>query len=67
MAFDKSSYNSDFAKARYDRIAFQVAKGRAQELKDYAKAQDKSVNALILEALWRCYRLDLKSPVEEKE
>ena len=67
MAFDKSSYNNDFAKNRYDRISVQIAKGRGSELKEYAALHDKSVNALILEALWKCYKLDLKTPVERTE
>lgn len=67
MAFDQTSYKNNFAKSRYERIAFQVAKGRGSELKEYAALHDKSVNSLILEALWKCYQLDLKTPVERPE
>lgn len=67
MAINQTSYKNDFAKSRYERIALQVAKGRGAELKEYAKLHDKSVNSLILEALWKCYRLDLKTPVDRPE
>lgn len=67
MAFDKKEYDANFQKNNYDRVVFKIGKGRHQELKEYAATQDKSVNALVLEALWKCYRLDLKTPVERPE
>ena len=56
-----------YRQAHYERLTVRIGKGKLDILKDYAKAQDKSVNALILEALWKCYRLDLKSPLERPD
>ena len=58
MAFDKKEY---------DMVSFPVAKGKKSTLKEFASLQDKSVSALILEALWKCYKLDLKTPAERPE
>lgn len=56
-----------YRQKHYERLTVRVAKGKLDELKEYAATQDKSVNALVLEALWKCYRLDLKTPVERPE
>ena len=55
MAFkDKAQetrYKNEFAKANYDRIVVQVAKGRKDEVKVAADRDGISVNAWINEAI----------------
>ena len=65
MAFDKRAYDIEYSKNKYDNIRVRAAKGSLQELKEYAALQDKSVNTLILEAVWKCYGIDLKTQREE--
>ena len=67
MAFDKKEYDRTYHQKKYDMISFPVAKGKKSALKEFALLQNKSVSALILEALWKCYRLDLKTPVDRLE
>ena len=67
MAFDKKEYDKSYHQKKYDMVSFPVAKGRKEALKEFALLQDKSVSALILEAIWKCYRIDLKTPVERQE
>ena len=65
MAFDYNAYHAEYNKNRYENIRIRAAKGSLQELKEYAALQDKSVNTLILEAVWKCYGIDLKTQREE--
>lgn len=67
MAFDKKEYDKSYHQKKYDMISFPVAKGKKSTLKEFASLQDKSVSALILEALWKCYKLDLKTPADRPE
>ena len=69
MAFDQTKYINDFAKEKYDRIAFQVPKGKREILKTLAKERNitddrgkVSVNRLIVEALEQTYKIDLSKP-----
>ena len=65
MAFDYNAYHAEYKKAKYDQVILRLGKGRAAELKEYAALQDKSVNALILDALRAQYGLNLKTPKDE--
>ena len=67
MAFDKKKYDAAFTREKYDTVSIRIPKGRGSELKEYAQLHDKSMRDLILEALWKCYRLDLKTPVNKPE
>ena len=59
MAFNPTSYKNDFYKKNYDRVVFTVPKGRRAELKAEADTRGISVNQLIIDALERCYKVDL--------
>ena len=65
MAFDYNAYHAEYNKNRYDSIRVRAAKGSLQELKEYAALQDKSVNALVLDALRAQYGLNLKTQKDE--
>lgn len=58
MAFDKAKYDKKFHKDHYDRLYVQVPSGAKEELQDYAKANDLSLNQLILRALEKQYMFD---------
>ena len=59
MAFDKISYNNDYTRQNYDVIRATVPKGRAQDIKVFAKSKGLSVSQLIVDALEGYYNLDL--------
>ena len=49
--FNAVKYKNDFAKEKYDRIAFNVPKGQSEVIKQYAKEHGyKSLNNFI----WQC-------------
>ena len=54
-----------FSKKEYDANSIRLPKGKGAELKEYESLHDKSMRDLILEALWKCYKLDLKTPVDK--
>jgi len=46
--FDKTKYDNDFAKNKYDRIPLQVPKGQKELILEYAKSKGyNSINAYI--------------------
>lgn len=59
MAFDKNDYDNQYKRENYDVIRALIPKGKAQELKAYAKAHGTSVSALIVDALESRYGFDL--------
>lgn len=59
MATPKTQYDNAFAKANYERVVYQVPKGKRIILQMEASKRGKSVNALITEALEKQYGLDL--------
>lgn len=59
MSFDQTKYKNDFNKSNYDRIAFNVPKGKKAEMKKVADEKGISINQLIINALEECYKLDL--------
>ena len=67
MAFNKKEYDANFNREKYDTVSIRLPKGKGAELKEYASLHDKSMRDLILEALWKCYKLDLKTPVDRPE
>lgn len=59
MAFDKASYDKEFIKQAYDKVAFYVPKGKRDELKALAKQEGVSVNDLLKTALFKAYGIKL--------
>lgn len=59
MAFDNNSYQAEYKRQNYDIVRALVPKGKGKVLKDYAKAQGKSVSQVIIEALETACKLDL--------
>ena len=51
MAFDEVAYKNEFDRQNYDRLSFNVPKGKKALLKTYAEKQGISVNALITQAV----------------
>ncbi len=51
MAFDEVAYKNEFDRQNYDRLSFNVPKGKKALLKAYAEKQGISVNALITQAV----------------
>ncbi len=45
--FDKIAYQNSYIREKYDRINLTVPKGRKEEIKKKALAEDKSVNEYI--------------------
>lgn len=48
---NESGYNQRYTKENYDSTHIYVPKGQLQEIKDYAKAHNTSVNRLFITAL----------------
>jgi len=61
MAFNQSKYATNYRGQHYEMITVCVPKGAKADLKDYAQANDLSLNALILKALERQYHFDFNS------
>lgn len=61
MGFDWNSYTAAYKREHYERVAFEVPKGRRGALKKYAAERGISVNALIIAALEQYTDLDLSS------
>lgn len=59
MAFDSNSYKAEFAKQNYERVPFDVPKGKRDEIRILAKREGMSVNDLLKSALHKAYGLDL--------
>ena len=59
MAFDSNAYRVEFAKQNYDRIVFDVPKGRKDDLKALAKQEGLSMSDLFKTAIRKTYGLDL--------
>lgn len=59
MAFDQIKYIQDFNKENYDRVEFNVPKGRKAELKRFAKNKGRSMTELVIEALESYYKINL--------
>lgn len=59
MAFDSNSYKQEFNKQNYERVPFDVPKGKRDELKALAKQEGVSVNELLKTAIYQVYGLDL--------
>ena len=59
MAFNENDYNTSYKKANYDRLNVLLPKGSKTALQSEAAKREKSVNALITEALEKQYGLDL--------
>ena len=49
--FNETTYKADFAREKYDRIAFTVYKGGKEILQSLAKENHLSVNALITQSI----------------
>ncbi|WNX85020.1 Arc family DNA-binding protein [Agathobaculum sp. NTUH-O15-33] len=61
MAFDENEYKMNYDRENYERIAFRVPKGKREELRQYAKNQGESVNALIIKCLEQYTQLNLSN------
>lgn len=59
MAFDSNAYKQEFNKQNYERVPFDVPKGKRDEIKALAKQEGLSVNDLSKSALLIAYGLDL--------
>lgn len=57
--FDKQRYDNEYKKYNYDKILFEVPKGKRQILKDYAKKNGISVKEMIVTAIESTYGLNL--------
>lgn len=57
--FDKQRYDNEYKKYNYDKILFEVPKGKRQVLKDYAKKNGISVKEMIVTAIESVYGLNL--------
>lgn len=40
-----------YVKNNYDRVVLTLPKGKREEIKEYAKMEDKSLNAFIIQAI----------------
>lgn len=58
MAFDQQKYIAEYEKDHYDTYRLRLPKGSKPDLQSYAKANDLSLNQLILKALERQYLFD---------
>lgn len=67
MAFDKKEYDAGFQKNTYDFVSIKIPKGKKQELKEFAEAQEKTVSDLIVNAIWKCYKINLRERPAIKE
>ena len=65
--FDKSKYDSEFAKNNYDRVIFTIPKGCKEELKQVAIDNGLSVNQLIIQTLEDTYFVDLHTKRKQKD
>lgn len=63
--FNETTYKADFAREKYDRIAFTVYKGGKEILQSLAKENHLSVNALITQSLEKTYKIDLSNPKQK--
>lgn len=59
MAFDKTGYDREYVKDNYKRISVYIPKSREDDLKALAKSKGKSVNQLIIDALFKAYQINL--------
>ena len=59
MGFDKTAYNKDYNKDKYERVALYVPKGNRDKLKTLAKIEGLSVNDLIKTAIYKAYGVSL--------
>lgn len=59
MAFDSNAYKQEFNRQNYERVPFDVPKGKRDEIKALAKQEGLSVNDLLKSALLIAYGLDL--------
>lgn len=67
MAFNKSEYNTTFNKSHYDRLVVNIQKGKLQEMKEFAEAQEQTVADLVVNAIWKCYKINLRERPAIKE
>ena len=63
--FNETTYKADFAREKYDRIAFTVYKGGKEILQTLAKENHLSVNALITQSIEKTYKIDLSNPKQK--
>lgn len=63
--FNETTYKADFAREKYDRIAFTVYKGGKEILQNLAKENRLSVNALITQSIEKTYKIDLSNPKQK--
>lgn len=59
MAFDSNAYKAEFNKLNYERVSFDVPKGKRDEIRVLAKREGVSINELIKTAMYRTYGIDL--------
>ena len=59
MAFDSNAYKQEFSRLNYERVPFDVPKGKRDAIKALAKREGMSVNELLKSALLKAYGLDL--------
>lgn len=63
--FNETTYKADFAREKYDRIAFTVYKGGKEILQSLAKENHLSVNALITQSIEKTYKINLSNPKQK--
>ena len=63
--FNETTDKADFAREKYDRIAFTVYKGGKEILQNLAKENHLSVNALITQSIEKTYKIDLSNPKQK--
>lgn len=59
MAFDINAYKQEYNRINYERVPFDVPKGKRDELRALAKREGMSVNELLKTAVLKTYGLDL--------
>ena len=60
MPFDKHKYNNEFRGKTYDTATMLIPKGTRQVLKAIAENKNTTMNELILGAVEKKFKLDIK-------
>lgn len=67
MPFDQSAYSAQYKKDHYETFLLRFPKGYKAELQEYAKANDLSLQQLILKALESQYHFDFSQKPKSKK
>lgn len=59
MAFDQSKYNANFQRENYYRPTVFIPIAKKTDVQQAAKERGISISQLVIDALEKCYKLDL--------